>query len=290
MSQPHEPILSPPARPPVQGLIATLPVATDPTLRSGWAFQPEGCAGGGLVSIDCTGSVASRSTSFGPDQVDGDPVMVYAFDKCSSFGFAARDWQGRARRSLAATRSFQLAKELWSGAVASADSLDNRYLAGSGLWSDTVTSGPTDVVTALADVESALGTCGAGRQGLIHVTTQAIVKMAAANVITRSGSTWVSTNGHLVIADAGYDGSGPGGVAASSSQWIYGTSMMRIREGPVEVRPESMDDARSLAEALNHSTNTVIVWAQQAMALEWDWCCHIAAEISLPVALIGGAS
>lgn len=290
MAQMREPVLAPPARPPVQGLIATLAVTPDPTLRAGWSFQPEGCGGGGLVSIDCTGSVASRSTSNGPDVVTGDPVLVYGYDKCSSFGFAARDWQGRARRSLAATRSFQLAKELWSGAVASADSLGNRWLSGTASWSDTVTSGPTDVVTALAATESALGTCGAGRQGIIHVTTQALVKIAATGAIARSGSTWLTANGHLVVADAGYDGSGPGGVAASSSQWIYGTSMMRIREGPVEVRPESMDDARSLAEALNHTTNTIVVWAQQAMALEWDWCCHLAAEISLPVALVGGAS
>ncbi len=86
-----------------------------------------------------------------------------------------------------------------------------------------------------------------------------------------------------MIADAGYDGSSPYGAAAEDgSQWAYATGIPVVRLGPVAVYPDS------LAEAINRSTNTVEYRAERLAAVGWDGCCHLAAELNLGWADIGG--
>lgn len=290
---------APAPRVPRYGLIAAAPTVDDPDLRllaGGFAFQPEGCGLGGRTSITCTGSVVDDmdpADLTSPDVIRGDAVWVWAMDSCSSFGFNARDWEGRARRQLAATESFQLANELWTGreTLQPTPDLENRFLAMPGTESDQVTAGPTAIVAALGCVEAALASHLQGQPGMIHVTPQVLIHAAAAYAIERQGNVWVTPMGNVVVADAGYDGSAPGGASAGSSQWIYGTATIQVRLGPVEIIPGDITDARNLAAAMDRAVNDITVVAGRLAAFQWsNECAHVAAEVNIPVCLVGGTS
>jgi hypothetical protein len=295
MAQLRAPVQAPQARPPRYGLLAAAPTVDDGDLRAlagGWEYQPEACGLSGRDSIACAGNVAAMDPSGQrPGIIEGDPIWLWAGDECSTFGFAARDWQGRARRQLAATESYELAAELWDGTVATADGLANPFLASAGANSDTVTNGAADPVDALACIEQGLAELLRGQQGMVHVTPQLLTHLRAADAVAREGTVWTTTMGHIVVADAGYSGAGPGGAAAGASQWAYGTSMIQVRLGPIEVIPGSLDDARNLAAAMDRSVNDIVVLAGRLAGLQWaNDCAHVAAQVDLGVCLVGGAS
>jgi len=294
VAQLRAPVTAPTPRPPVYGLIAAAPIVNDPDLRwaGGWEFEPEGCGEGGKDSIACAGNVAAMSPAASPAIIQGDPIWIWAGDTCSTMGSGERDWMGRARRQLAAIESFELADELWDGTVTTADSLANRFLAGPAGDSDTVTNGPTAVTPALACVEAGLAAGLKGAQGMVHVTPQVLTHLAAADLVTLQGIQWVTPNGHIVVADAGYSGDGPGAVPASTtSQWIFGTPIIQVRLGPVETIPGSLDDARNLAAAMNRGINDITVIAGRIAGFQWtNECAQIAAEVNVGTCLIGGAS
>lgn len=292
------PVEAPQARPPRYGLLAAAPTVDDPDLRvlaGGWKFQPEGCGLSGRDAVTCAGSVSSAmDVAPGPDTVEGEAIWIWAGDECSTFGYQARDWQGRARRQLAAVESFELAAELWDGTVTTdADpDLPNRFLAMPAAESDTVTSGPTSVASALACLEQGLASTLRGQQGMVHVTPQVLTHLAAAQLVQQTGTVWTTPMGHVVVADAGYSGDGPGGVAGDANgQWAYATPMIQVRLGPVEVIPGSLDGAQGLAAAMNRGVNDITVVAGRLAGFQWaNECAHLAAQVDVPVCDIGGAS
>lgn len=279
-------IVAPPAQPPRYGLIAAAPVVEDAEWRwgEGFTFDPEACAPGGREAIDCGSFADALDPVRGPANVDGDPFVVWAGDECSTFGYGARDWQGRARRALAAIESFELANELWTGDLRDAETLSNVALTD--LTSDRLTAAAVSPQDALGMIEQALGVCGKGRRGMVHVSPQVLTELVGGGggPVTQQGGVYLTPMGHLVVADAGYDGSGPGGAAAGSTQFIYGTSMVSLRLGPVEVvgGPNSM--------GVDVSNNRMTTLAFRPVAYVWDECCHVAAEVDVAVPAIGGAS
>lgn len=291
---------APTARPPLYSLLVAAPVVEDDSRwQGGFEFAPEACSDGGRTGVECWGGTAVIDPAANPRMVGGEPFAVWAADACSTFGYRARDYVGRARRQLLAIQSFQIAEELWEGSLNGEPSMGGQVIANTPLTavgSDTVTNGPTSATGALAQLVDALGQCGQGRQGMIHMTPQLLVHLAALGAVFRDGGLWVTPMGHIVVADDGYPGSGPGAtpVPAGASQWMYGTSMMFVRLSPIETLPNLPDDDTTNPSgwpaAVDPRTNDVLVIAQRLAAVEWDQCCHVAAEVDLAVPLIGGAS
>lgn len=273
-------------QPPTYGLIAALStnVRDDPSLMVGIRWSPEQCGESGRDTIDCLGSTAGRTPPDNPGIESSDPFVVWAAYECSPFGWESIDYVGRAQRQLAATQSFQIADELWGGGSI----VNGGHLTD--ITSDRVTSTAATPVAALACLEQGLAQCGQGQRGLIHVTPQVLVHLVAAFAVQRIGGQFVSPLGNIVVADAGYDGSGPGGVPAGSSQYAYATDLIGVRLGTVQTVPANLDQP-GVAEAFATTfDNTLTVWAQRPALYQWDRCCHLAAEIDLPVCAIGGAS
>jgi hypothetical protein len=282
------PIVAPLAEPPRPGSGALLPtlgrlVAEVGEEREvGFAFNPENCGVSGTEGGDACVAGGTRTIPDNPDTVEAWPFTAWAGDRCAPFELG-RDWQGRARRQLAASLSFQVAGELWGGAEAQEQSAPNRYLAS--IDSDVLTAGPTSATDALAVLEYALGQCLHGARGYIHASRHAATYWSQLGLLRREGNQILTYLDTVVIADAGYDGSGPYGQAAvDGSQWAYATSTPIVRLGPERLIPDS-----DIAAALNRSTNTVEYRAERRAAVSWDGCCHLAAELDLGWADIGGA-
>lgn len=291
MAQLRAPVTAPPARPPRYGLILAAPAwegdGDARELAGGWEFQPEGCGASGRLPVECEGDTAAMTEGSRPAVVDGEPVWLYATDECTATGFAQRDWLGRARRQLAATESYELAAELWVGRVGSS----NRGLARVAGDSDTLTAAAVSPTDALGLIECGLASYLKGQQGMVHVTPQVLTHLVTNGTVERAGAVWTTAMGHIVVADAGYDGSGPGAVAAGATQWAYGTPMIQVRLGPVMTAPESLDDARNFAQVMNRQVNDIVVWAGRLAGFRWaSECAHVAAEVAIPTCAIGGAA
>lgn len=286
---PRAVVEAPYALPPRVGLLPTMAaVQGEDTYRgatdrwgAGFAFAPEGCGSVG-VQNPCGGG--SKDIDDNPAIVEAEPIALWAGDKCSPM--QARDYAARARRQLAAAESYQLANELWNGTLAKSETLPgggdwpNQYLTSES--SDVLTSGPTSPTDALAMLEYALGDCAHGARGVIHATRHAATYWQALNLLRREGNLLLTAFDTIVIADAGYGGAGPYGTAEDGSQWAYATGMLQVRLGPIDVI------GSDVSQQVDRSVNTVEVIAERLGSVAWDGCCHLAVELDLGWAAIGG--
>lgn len=287
-------VQAPTPRPPRFGIVAAASVIEDGAeWWQGFKFNPEGCGEGGVVRVECAGNTDEMDVQTRPPIVEGDPWAVYASNECeTTLGFRQADYEARARRALETTQSFLIAQEIWRGDLTQGpDGLVNLPLTS--LEGDVVTSGGAHPIDALACLEAGLASALKGRQGMIHVTPQLLTQLVGAFVVTLNGNTYMSPNGHIIVPDAGYDGSGPGAtpVPAGSTQWAYATSMISLRlSNPIDVIPNTLVEARDWAAAIDRSVNKIRLWATRLVAYEWDECALLQAEVDLPVCAIGGVS
>lgn len=288
-----------PAEPPRYGLWASARVTTrdDPVLGGGgivWA--PEGCGESSRFAIGCHGDTVDQEAPDNPGLLFSVPFGVAGMYECSPFGMETIDYVGRAERQLEVSQSYETANELWTGELAQAEGWDVpdendkvvRWL--SSLESDRITTTAAAPIDVLGLLEQGLADCARGRRGMIHVTPQLLVHLKGLYLVELQGGLYLSPLGNIVVADAGYDGSGPGGTPAGATQYAYATGLVDILTSTVDTIPGSLDSAVEMAIALNRADNTITVQSHRAVMYRMDGCCHLAAEVDLPVPAIGGAS
>lgn len=253
--------------------------------EDGFQYLPEQVCTTGTVQDPCSPDLTGVAAQ--PDVVKEQPFLVWAADRCSSFGWAAHDYRGRAIRALLAAESKQIAAEQWNGTRAQAAGWPNAYLA-SDVMSDTLTAPgvPAVPANALDLLEQGLAARSNGQRGAIYCTPQLGSFWSGLGQTLRTvNGVIVTYRGTVVIPDAGYDGRGPQGQpAVGGSQWAYATLLPTVRRGEVVVAPDTY------AEALDRSTNTVTWRAWRLAAVTWPACAQVAAEVSMPLALLGGVS
>lgn len=284
-----------PAAAPRYGLLTAANVIDEPERWEpyGETWVPEGYRTGQTRAYDCNGAMWDggifNSTDQGAAQAESaDPFLLQTYDKASTIGWSQRDFLGRANRMMIADQSRLIASEFWRGDRTREADLINPYLAQSETTSP-VSSSPCSVVTGLAFLEEAIAiTCG-GRRGMIHITPQLMMHAHAAYALELQGQVWTTPMGTIVVADAGYDGSGPdtrsnGPGTPGSSQWGYATAMVEVQLGPIDIVPGTLDAAR--AQAIDRSNNTVEIFATRPALIKrdvstpWTFAC----EFDVPLA------
>lgn len=288
----RDPITAPPAAQPRYSLLVAANAngtTTGERWENGVVWTPEACAAGDLAPAWC-GVNPERQPPAQPGRAIADPFYVWSADQCSAQGFAARDWEGRARRALEATQSFQVARELWTGQHTLAELAASRTDQASPFLADTsmVVDSNLPAARAIAVLEQLAMACSQGRRLMIHVP---IVVLAEAQedgyVLRDTGGVLTTAMGSIVVADAGYPGTGPTGPEGdrtpdNSTMWIYATSIVQVRLGEVEPLPKTLADAYGASQALNRPTNHIVVWAQRLALYQLDPCCRIALSTDLP--------
>lgn len=275
-----QPVDAPLAGPPRFGLIAAANVLRD-TLRweGGYIFQPEALSGAG-VQDPC--QVVDFEPPDRPANVTGVPFLVWAGDVCSAMGWEAADYQGRARRALEAQESEQVAREFWRGDQDAESGWDNQVLANQA--SADVYGESLEPVEALACLSQGLADEQGNRRGMIHCTPQVLEFWASQYLLRREGNLWLTALDHIVVADAGYDGSGPDGQAAATGNiWTYATGLVTVRMSEPVVVPGEF------AQALDRSVNTVTYRTERLASPSWDGQAHIAVSLNLALCGAGGS-
>lgn len=291
MAGSRTPVAPSPVAPPRISLVS---LARDVTSRSpgwerGFAYRAPSC-NTGAVWDPANDETKPRSTS--REEIAFEPFPIYVDDWCYFEIVGSEDevqtrYETEVRNQLLAVQSYLIEQEFWAGDFAQAtdshgDARPNRYLAH--LDSDVVTPSPQTAVAGLAAVEAGIAHYGRGQRGMVHAPVDVVTHWDDAGLVHRDGNVLLTVNDNIVVPGAGYDGSGPEGQPRlDGSVWVYGTSLVDIRLSQIMIVPDRFD------QAFNRLTNTIDFRAERVAAATFDDCTHVAAELNLPTADIGGA-
>lgn len=287
-TSPRASVDGPSAAPPRLGLVAQAPtiIGNDQRWQGGYAYLPESCGAATGTADPCESAARTvQRADANPDVVAVEPFVVWAADTCTALAAGGRDFEGRAKRLLNASQSKQVEAEFWSGAQSIESGFNNPRLAND---EDSNVVNLTDAAVspteALGCLEQGLADCMAGGRGMIHATMATVTHWVALNLVRREGNQLLTYLDTIVVPGAGYDGSGPlnNNPAVDDSAWAYATEMVQVRLGDVDVssRIDGFD---------NDMQNTITVFAQRLAAVDWSGCCHLAAEVIVPLCGISGS-
>lgn len=255
---------------------------------NGITYEPEKCGGGGAqylgAALGSAWSGVTKTVAANSSAVVTDPFLVYAGDKCSTMGWEARDYIGRATRLLQACEPSLVEHEFWTGTaskaavVAGIDYSDTQYLAQSTTCTTLNSGTALDTSKALGLLYEALAGCACGGRSMLHVPP-ILFPHVSANAfmgIRRDGARLVDFRDNVIVPGTGYANTGPDGTAPSAGHaWLYATGMVRIWRGEPTILPGSY------AEALDRTANTVTFLAERPYLVDWDRCCHFAVLCNL---------
>jgi hypothetical protein len=269
------------AEPALYGILS--PAATvvedgDTHWESGFNYETLDCGTSTQVSSTCSPVEPVEIISGEDDTLFRSYQPFIVESSFTSSTFNAFEYEDMAVRRLLACQQKTLEREFWAGPLARAElandaDFPNRFLASEAAVDLTPTAGTAvRPKYAQAILEDALGTCGCGVRGVLHMTrgTASSLGMSGADGVLATGL------GNYVIAGSGYDGSGPdGSLPAGDQHWIYATGPLTVRLGQISTRTA---DRR---QSIDVTKNTVKVYADRAAAVTWDTCCHFAVLVDL---------
>lgn len=211
------PVDGPPARATGPNLVnSAIQPADGARWQNGFAWRPETC-------INEQGFMPCDPVGLPTDEVDN-PVQYYeppafrVWDECTtlSTGPTGLD-EARLRRQAEAVTSYEVAHELWTGELSSGSPATvggvahvNAFLADGGGTTVTVDG---DTANRLRQLEQAAKQAAKGQQVVLHLP---IGYLPAMDELRLVGDTLYTPLGSIVVADAGYPGTGP--VAAGTSE------------------------------------------------------------------------
>lgn len=249
-------------------------VTADERWLSGFTYESRTCTANINLLDICGGSAPVNvvAPSSAPRNREFQPFVIEAVDECATFGFQKHDVEQRAIDALEACTQKALENEFWTGDLATTNGYtENRYLASLDTVDVTPAGGAVKLRYGLAILERALGNCGCGTRGTIHVTRD-VGSALPVKVVNDHLETQL---GNYVVAGPGYPGSGPDGTIPGTGTWIYATGPVSVLLGPSEAV------GANIAQQVDSSVNTWQARAQRPAAVTWDGCCAFAVHVDL---------
>jgi len=244
-----------------------------------WTDTGAASPGAAVPSSNTTGGTGTYTDL---SDVEFVPYLVVVEDSCSSFGFSERDYRGRATRLLDSATPKAIGREFWRGDFAQAKSYPNNYLANSDSVTDITPMTVPSLLRGIQLLEDALSACGFGGRGMLHVQPQTAPNLLGARLVTDDAGVvqLVTILGNIVVADSGYDGTGPGNEAPSAGYaWIYATDLVTVRTDDPVLIPDTL--AEALDRGQNGQPNRITFRAERFAAATFDAGCHFACKVQL---------
>lgn len=259
-----------------RGLLWSAVEIIEPNERwiNGFAYECESCDPAQAIPIRCSpsgvlpdGSTTKQAGESG-GIVEFDPYLVVGADFCSTLD-RDRDREGRARRQLLATESFQMESELWLGTIAQAEGYDNPYFAKNGVATDLGSGG---FVSAFAELEQGLAECLNGQRGMIHATPLTVSLWYSANLLRVENGLLLSALDTIVVTGPGYSGAAPGNPPTPPADLdlaanAYATGLIYVRRGPLFPADDGNEASR-----VDWTVNDETIFVERAVAATWSCC------------------
>jgi len=162
-------------------------------------------------------------------------VTAWAFDSCDAREPSRREVEQRAAQALKLREPVVVAREFAARLMLDADDLPGTIATA------------TNVVAALSVIEGAFSEVNV--LGYVHLSPSWLPVLASAQLITRSGTRWVTPGGHALVFDGGYV-AGLGDTMVATSAPLLGW-----RDEP-KVRPV-LDEQRNLYVAVAERSSLI---------------------------------
>lgn len=201
------------------------------------------------------------------------------FCRAADAASRAAEFEGRARRKLDCVIPRAVEHELWTGQVRNVAGFATPYLADPD--NDVAISvAGLGFITALAELEDALGECSCAEPKMIHAERRVVTAWRSRGLVDRSpdGSHLLTTLGTVVVPGVGYPGTGPSqaqsGEGSFNSSYVYGTGRVRVFLSPPAYQGNPV-------ETVTRTVNDWEVRAEVTAIAVFDRCC----TVGLPVLL-----
>jgi hypothetical protein len=208
------------------------------------------------------------------------PFFIELTETRSGLSFNAIDRIARLSRQIEGMSQKSIEAELWDGAIRKGESHDNKALSDAG--TALVNSGTAlGAILALAGLERSMAVASnAGELGVIHMTSD-VASLLNNRLETSKDGTLVTRLGTPVVVGAGYSGSGPtgatGAAASATNKWIYGTGLVKVYLGDVDV----VNDNLAQAYDVSGNANDMRIKAIRPAAVYFDTSIHLAVRVDL---------
>lgn len=242
-------VTPPPAGPPETGLLITAPVVDGDgdAFRQGVTYLPESSAGYRLLS-QCLADPVDHYEGASSPRLGARVVTVEFPDVCElTRGRDPVEADARVRRIVAATESFAVARELWTGELSHAEEdADPELVEGIGKaprlvdvpGANVLSAAPVSPKRALGMLQAAVGRAARGARPFVHVSPEAEPYLDA---LIRTGNLITTRQGSLVVVDAGYPGTAPateadpnGADPGDGVSWLYATGRVGVWRSTIE--------------------------------------------------------
>lgn len=251
---------------------------SDPHWQTGLEWELDCSVAVSSTLPPCPDPVAEKGTDDGLVFCSADPFTVYGSYKCPPVGRPANEAAVIATNRLRRNKERGVEQIFWTGITPVG--IINPSLQGG---NDSCGIAPIDLcpikalnpVAAIAALESNIAECVPGGLGVLHVTFGFLPYLAANHLLFERDGKLYTPSGQLIIAGAGYPGSGPGNVpAAPGETWIFASGPVAVYYSDVFLTPSHID------QAIDRSLNNVTFFTEQTFAVIFE-CCLFSIRISL---------
>lgn len=263
------------------GILSTIePIhLTDPHWQSGFEWESDCSVDASSTLPPCPEPVAAKSVDGGLIFCRADPFSVYGSYKCSVGGRPVSESITIASNRLNTNKEQAVEKIFWTG-ITPVGNVNPSLQGGNsscGIEPVDLTpiEGALNPVAAIAALESSIVSCIPGGVGVIHLNYGLLPYIASNFLLREHNGKFYTPSGQLIVAGAGYPGSGPGNVpAAPGETWVFATGPMAVYYSDIFYTPSNTD------QAIDRSVNSVTFYAEQTYAVIWE-CCSLCIKVSL---------
>lgn len=232
--------------------------------QDGTAYESQACPHVWTADPCDPTTVEEVLAGVGPDNPEGRHVQgaaVYAVTDydCIALPDLLDTYRDRVLAAADAELPRAVEHELWTGAIANASALPQRWLA-SPDTTDVHAAGAVSINRAVGLLERAVGDVFSGI-AIIHAPRDVVPYLSHT---TRNGRIIETRVGNRVVPGVGYTGTGPNGSdPADGEAWLYATPMVTVRVGDTELQDRTDVD---------RGVNRAHIIARTPFEVTWDGC------------------
>jgi hypothetical protein len=244
---------------------------TDRMIASGFQFADMDCMTDvGTYDANCVTHPTKNFTE-GMGYNGGDPYWLVAAMNCGTVGHTPEEIATAIRRAFANGEQTAVESVIWNGDGAT----QLPYLTDPAMPVTVVTPAAPGAGAAISALENAFyGEYGYA--GTIHISQQAYGALAYADLLYPSAGVLTTQLRSRWSLGAGYDVTGPAGVAPTAgSVWAFMTAQVIIKRTPTVNVPD-------IRQTINRTTNQYNAVAERVYA--HAFACDIVMAVEVPIA------
>lgn len=251
----------------------------DPHWQSGIEWESDCSVEMSSTLLPCPEVTGSKEAEGGLTFCSATPFTVIGSYKCPPAGRPASDPKKIASNRLRKNKERAVEQIFWTGVTSVGDISPSLQGGNDSCGNPPVDLTPEDgalpPVAAIATLESAMVGCIPGGIGVIHVNHGFLPYLATNYLLVERDNKFYTPSGQLIIAGAGYPGSGPENVAAPAGEtWIFATGPVTVYHSDVFFTSEFLE------QAMDRTLNNLTYFAEQTYSVIWE-CCIFAIRVSL---------